>query len=107
MSDLQTQSRLTPFLWFDSNAEEAVDFYLSIFPNSRRLGEFRNTTTDDARVVPKGKVLTVSFELNGLKFTALNGGPGHPFTDAVSFVVNCETQQEIDSYWSKLTADGG
>lgn len=107
MSDVQISSRITPFLWFESNAEEAVDFYLSIFPNSRRLGEFRNTTTDDPRVVPKGKVLTVSFELNGLKFTALNGGPGHQFTDAISFVVSCDTQEAIDDYWSKLTADGG
>jgi predicted 3-demethylubiquinone-9 3-methyltransferase (glyoxalase superfamily) len=96
MSDSQTQSSITPFLWFDSNAEEAVDFYLSIFKNSRRLGEFRNTTTDDPRVVPKGSVLTV-----------LNGGPGHHFTDAISFVVSCDTQDEIDDYWSKLTSGGG
>jgi predicted 3-demethylubiquinone-9 3-methyltransferase (glyoxalase superfamily) len=104
---VQTPSRITPFLWFESNAEEAVNFYLSIFPNSRRLTEFRNTTIDDPRVVPKGSVLTISFELNGLKFTALNGGPGHSFTDAISFVVSCDTQDEIDDYWSKLTGGGG
>lgn len=106
MSALENHSRITPFLWFDSNAEEAADFYVSIFPNSRRLGEYRNTSTDDPRVVPKGKVLTVSFELDGLKFTALNGGPAHTFTDAISFVVRCDTQDEVDYYWSKLTAGG-
>jgi len=106
MSDLQNSSRITPFLWFDSNAEEAVDFYLSIFKNSRRLDEMRNTSSDDPRVVPKGRVLIVSFELDGQKFTALNGGPAHPFTDAISFVVRCDTEEEVDYYWSKLT-DGG
>ena len=100
-------SRITPFLWFDQNAEEAADFYISIFPNSRRLGDLINNSIDDPKVVAKGKALTVSFELDGLRFTALNGGPGHPFSDAVSFVVRCETQAEIDNYWAKLTADGG
>jgi predicted 3-demethylubiquinone-9 3-methyltransferase (glyoxalase superfamily) len=100
-------SRITPFLWFDKNAEEAVDFYISIFPNSRKAGELINNSIDDPKMVAKGKALTVSFELDGLRFTALNGGPGHPFTDAVSFVVSCETQAEIDDYWAKLTADGG
>jgi len=106
MSALEDQPRITPFLWFDKNAEEAVDFYLSIFPNSCRLGELRNTSIDDPRMVPKGGVLTVSFELDGQRFTALNGGPGHPFTDATSFVVRCEDQAEIDYYWSRLTEGG-
>jgi predicted 3-demethylubiquinone-9 3-methyltransferase (glyoxalase superfamily) len=106
MSALENHSRITPFLWFDSNAEAAADFYIGIFPNSRRLGEFRNTASDDPRVVPKGSVLTISFELDGLKFTALNGGPAHTFTDAISFVVRCDSQEEVDYYWSKLTAGG-
>jgi predicted 3-demethylubiquinone-9 3-methyltransferase (glyoxalase superfamily) len=96
--------RITPFLWFDANAEEAVDFYLGIFRNSRKIEEFRRIIDDPSG--PKGTVLTISFELDGLRFTALNGGPGHPFNDAVSFVVRCDTQQEIDNYWSRLTAGG-
>jgi predicted 3-demethylubiquinone-9 3-methyltransferase (glyoxalase superfamily) len=106
MSTLENHSRITPFLWFDKNAEEAVDFYLSVFKNSRRLGELRNNSIDDPRMVPKGGVLTVSFELDGLRFTALNGGPSHQFTDAISFVVRCDSQDEVDYYWSKLTAGG-
>lgn len=94
---------ITPFLWFDQNAEEAVDFYVSVFPNSRRLEALRNTGDAPG---PKGGILTLAFELNGMKFVALNGGPAHTFNEAVSFVVNCENQQEIDYYWSKLT-DGG
>ncbi|MFZ0336774.1 MAG: VOC family protein [Terracidiphilus sp.] len=103
MSALAESSRITPFLWFDSNAEEAVTFYLSVFPNSRRIGELRNTGDAPG---PKGGVLTVSFELDGLRFTALNGGPAFKFNEAVSFVVTCQTQDEIDYYWSKLTAGG-
>jgi predicted 3-demethylubiquinone-9 3-methyltransferase (glyoxalase superfamily) len=103
MSALGESPRITPFLWFDNNAEEAVAFYFSIFPNSRRLGELRNTGDAPG---PKGGVLTISFELNGLRFTALNGGPHHQFTDAISFVVRCDTQQEIDHYWSRLTESG-
>ena len=103
MRALGASSRITPFLWFDSNAEEAVAFYLSIFPNSRRLGELRNTGDAPG---PKGGVLTVSFELDGLRFTALNGGPDHPFTDAISFFVRCDSQDEVDYYWSKLTEGG-
>jgi predicted 3-demethylubiquinone-9 3-methyltransferase (glyoxalase superfamily) len=96
--------RITPFLWFDQNAEEAAEFYISIFPNSRRVSELRNTGDAPG---PKGGVLTISFELNGLSFTALNGGPQHNFNEAVSFVVHCENQQEIDYYWSKLLEGGG
>lgn len=103
MSTLENTSRITPFLWFDSNAEEAADFYVSTFPNSRKLSELRNTGDAPG---PKGGVLTVSFELDGLRFTALNGGPAYQFTPAISFVVRCDTQPEIDNYWSKLTAGG-
>src|SRR5271168_5071409 len=103
MSALEYFPRITPFLWFDSNAEEAVDFYLTVFKNSRRLTELRNAN-DSAG--PKGAVLTIAFELDGQKFTALNGGPHFKFNEAVSFVVRCDTQQEVDEYWSKLTAGG-
>lgn len=103
MSALENNSRITPFLWFDSNAEEAVDFYVSIFKNSRRIDVLRNSGPAPG---PKDGVLTVSFELDGLKFTALNGGPAHKFNEAVSFVVRCDTQEEIDYYWSRLTEGG-
>lgn len=109
MSLNHNATRITPFLWFDSNAEEAADFYISVFPNSRRVGQLVNNASDDPRMVPRGKTLTVSFELDGLRFTALNGGPQHQhkFNEAVSFVVTCADQAEIDHYWSRLTADGG
>lgn len=98
-------SRITPFLWFDKNAEEAVELYLSVFPNSRRTGELR--TSVDTGAVQAGGVLTISFELEGQAFTAMNGGPGHPFNEAVSFFVSCKDQAEIDRYWSKLLEGGG
>ena len=104
MSDLQGHSRITPFLWFDQNAEEAVDFYLTVFKNSRRLSEMRNTGDAPG---PKGSVLVVSFELDGQKFTALNGGPMFKFNESISFVVRCDSQGDVDYYWSKLKADGG
>ena len=104
MSALQNLPRITPFLWFDSNAEEAVDFYLSVFKNSRRLDEVR--TTDDTRG-PKGSILTITFELDGQKLAAINGGPMFKFTEAISFLVRCDSQSEIDYYWDKLTAGGG
>lgn len=104
MSALEHSPRITPFLWFDSNAEEAVNFYLSVFKNSRRISEMRNTGDAPG---PKGGILTISFELEGLQFTALNGGPNYKFSEAVSFFVRCESQQEVDDYWSRLTADGG
>jgi predicted 3-demethylubiquinone-9 3-methyltransferase (glyoxalase superfamily) len=103
VSAFENSPRITPFLWFDSNAEEAADFYIGIFKNSRRLHELRNTGDAPG---PKGGILTLSFELDGQRFTALNGGPAHKFTEAVSFVVRCDSQQEIDYYWSKLTAGG-
>jgi len=97
MSALEYFPRITPFLWFDSNAEEAVDFYLTVFNNSRRLDELRK---------PDGSVLTIGFELDGEKFTALNGGPLFEFTEAISFTVRCDSQQDVDEYWSKLSAGG-
>src|SRR6266568_7157271 len=103
MSALQDSPRITPFLWFDSNAEEAVDFYLSVFQNSRRLDEVRNTVEGGGS---QGGNLTIAFELDGQKFTAINGGPIFKFTEAVSFVVRCDSQQEVDEYWSKLSAGG-
>lgn len=102
MSALQDFPRITPFLWFGSNAGEAVDFYLSVFKNSRRLDEVRNRDGRGAQA----SILTISFELDGQKFTALNGGPLFRFTEAVSFVVRCDTQEEVDYYWSKLSAGG-
>jgi len=103
MSALENSPRISPFLWFDSNAEEAVDFYLTVFKNSRRLSELRNTGDAPG---PKGGVLTVAFELDGQKFTALNGGPSRKFNEAISFVVRCDSQQEVDDYWAKLSAGG-
>ena len=95
--------KITPFLWFDNNAEEAANFYVSIFKNSKVLNIARY---GDAGPGPKGTVLTVNFEIDGQKFIALNGGPQFKFTEAVSFVVNCETQQEIDYFWEKLSVGG-
>jgi predicted 3-demethylubiquinone-9 3-methyltransferase (glyoxalase superfamily) len=103
MSAFQDFPRITPFLWFDSNAEEAVEFYLTVFKNSRRLDKLNNT---HEKVGPIGKVLTIAFELDGQKFTALNGGPMFKFNESVSFMVRCDSQQEVDEYWSKLTAGG-
>ena len=103
MSALQNFPRITPFLWFDSNAEEAVEFYLSVFKNSRRLDQFRSADDNSG---PKGSVRTIAFELDGQTFTALNGGPMFKFTEAVSFVVRCDSQQEVDDYWTKLSAGG-
>ncbi len=102
MSALQNFPRITPFLWFDSNAEEAVEFYLSVFKNSRRLDELRTSDSGGA----KDRPLTIAFELDGQRFTALNGGPMFKFTEAVSFVVRCDSQQEVDEYWAKLSAGG-
>lgn len=95
--------KITPFLWFDNNAEEAMNFYVSIFNNSKVLGVSRY---GDAGPGPKGAVMTASFQLDGQEFLALNGGPQFKFTEAISFVVNCETQEEIDEYWNKLSAGG-
>src|SRR5262249_5338648 len=95
---------ITPFLWFNSEAEEAATFYTSVFKNSKihtitRYGE--------AGPGPKGGVMVVDFEIDGQRVTGLNGGPRFPFTEAFSFVVHCKDQSEVDEYWSKLTSDGG
>jgi predicted 3-demethylubiquinone-9 3-methyltransferase (glyoxalase superfamily) len=95
--------KITPFLWFDNQAEEAMNFYISIFKNSKVVTVTRYGETGPG---PKGTVMTAKFELNGQEFVALNGGPHFKFTEAVSFVVNCETQAEIDEYWDKLSAGG-
>lgn len=95
--------KITTFLWFDNNAEEAANFYCSIFKNSRVLNMSRYT---EGLPGPKGTVMTVDFELDGQRFTALNGGPQFKFTEAISLVVNCETQAEIDYFWEKLSAGG-
>ena len=97
--------KITPMLWFDNQAEEAANFYVSVFKNSKVNG--MTHYTGEEPVGQKGAVLTVDFELDGQKFVALNGGPRFKFTEAVSFVVNCDTQEEIDYYWEKLTAGGG
>jgi predicted 3-demethylubiquinone-9 3-methyltransferase (glyoxalase superfamily) len=104
MSAFEHFPRITPFLWFDANAEEAVDFYLSVFKNSRRLEEVRNVV--DGTHTPKGGILTIAFELDGQMFMALNGGPMFKFTEATSFVVRCDTQQEVDEYWARLSLGG-
>lgn len=103
MSVPGSSPRITPFLWFDANAEEAVEFYLSVFKDSRKLSELRNS--GDAPGT-KGGILTIGFEINGQKFTALNGGPRFKFSEAISFVIHCESQQEVDDYWEKLSAGG-
>jgi predicted 3-demethylubiquinone-9 3-methyltransferase (glyoxalase superfamily) len=97
------QQRITPFLWFDVQAEEAAAFYCSIFKNS---GIKTVTRYGDAGPGPKGAVMTVAFMLEGQVFVALNGGPQFKFTEAVSFVVHCETQEEVDYFWKKLSAGG-
>ena len=96
--------KITPFLWFDNQAEEAMNFYTSIFKNS----EVKSVTRyGEAGPGPAGSVMTASFELEGNQFTALNGGPHFKFNEAISFVIDCKNQEEVDHYWSKLTADGG
>src|SRR5438132_7566008 len=96
--------KITPFLWFDNNAEQAAEFYVSLFKSSKILHVSRY---GDAGPGPKGSVMVVNFQLAGQEFTALNGGPLFKFSDAFSFVVNCENQQEVNEYWSKLTSGGG
>jgi predicted 3-demethylubiquinone-9 3-methyltransferase (glyoxalase superfamily) len=95
--------KITPFLWFDGNAEEAANFYISIFKNSK-LGKI--SRYGDAGPGPKGTAMSVTFQLEGQEFYALNGGPQFKFTPAISFFVNCETQQELDDLWEKLSAGG-
>jgi predicted 3-demethylubiquinone-9 3-methyltransferase (glyoxalase superfamily) len=100
--------KITPFLWFDNQAEEAAKFYTSVFRNSK-IGKILCYDEASAKAAgrPAGSVLTVEFEIGGQKFTALNGGPQFKFNESVSFVVNCKTQEEVDYFWEKLTAGGG
>jgi predicted 3-demethylubiquinone-9 3-methyltransferase (glyoxalase superfamily) len=100
MNDMQ---KITPFLWFNNNAEEAANFYTSIFKNSK-IGDI--SRCGDVGPGPKGTVLSITFELEGQKFMALNGGPHFSFTPAISLFVNCETQQEVDEFWEKLSEGG-
>ena len=95
--------KITPFLWFDNQAEEAMNFYTSVFKNSK-VGDV--SRYGDAGPGPKGSVMVASFELEGARFTALNGGPHFKFTEAVSFQVHCEDQDEVDYFWKKLSAGG-
>jgi len=103
MASFESAPRISPFLWFNSNAEEAVDFYLSVFKNSRRVGQLLH---DGNTPGPKGTPLTIAFDLDGQRFTALNGGPTYTFNPAVSFVIRCDTQDEVDYYWERLTSGG-
>ncbi len=95
--------KITPFLWFDNQAEEAMNFYVSIFKNSKIITVARY---GDAGPGPKGSVMTAVFDLNGQQFIALNAGPRFKFTEAISFVVNCDTQEEVDEFWEKLSEGG-
>ena len=96
--------KITPFLWFDTQAEEAVEFYLSVFKDGKIISKAHYP---EGGPRPAGMVMTIAFELKGQQFVALNGGPDFPFTNAVSLVVNCDSQEEIDYFWEKLSADGG
>lgn len=99
--------KITPFLWFDHEAEEAANFYVGTFNDARIRKITRHSETkSEVHGRPAGSVMVVEFEIEGQTFIAMNGGPGHPFTDATSFLVNCDTQAEIDSYWEKLSAGG-
>src|SRR5437667_9113298 len=107
---VKPMQKITPFLWFDAQAEEAVKFYTSIFKNSK-VGKVLRYDEEAAKISqsgrPPGSVLTLEFQIEGQNFVALNGGPAFKFNDSISFVVNCETQEEVDYFWEKLTADGG
>ena len=101
---MSSKQKIKTFLWFDNNAEEAMNFYVSIFKNSKVLGVARY---GDAGPGPKGSVMSATFQLEGQEFIALNGGPLFKFTEAISLFVSCETQEEVDDLWKKLTAGGG
>jgi predicted 3-demethylubiquinone-9 3-methyltransferase (glyoxalase superfamily) len=104
---MQHNQKITPCLWFDDQAEEAVKFYTAIFRNSKIINMTRYTEAGrEIHGKPAGTVMTVAFELDGQAFTALNGGPMFKFNEAISFQVNCETQEEVDYYWEKLSAGG-
>lgn len=101
---MAAQQKITTFLWFDEDAEQAVRFYTSIFKDAKVLEE---TRYPEGGPRPKGTILTIKFQLAGQEFIALNGGPRSPFTEAISLFVSCEDQAEVDEYWNKLLADGG
>jgi predicted 3-demethylubiquinone-9 3-methyltransferase (glyoxalase superfamily) len=101
---IKSNQKITPFLWFDGQAEEAANFYTSIFDNSRILDVARYGEVGPGE---KGSVMTVSFELEGQKFVGLNGGPHYKFTPAISFYISCQTQEEVDYFWEKLLRGGG
>lgn len=96
--------KISPFLWFDNNAGEAIDFYLSVFKNAKKTRVANNPSTAPG---PEGALLVASIELEGQEITLMNGGPGHPLTDAISLTINCETQEEVDYYWNRLLEGGG
>ena len=104
---MATMQKITSNLWFDKQAEEAVNYYVSIFKNAK-IGRVSRYTKEGYEVhgMPAGSVMTIEFWLEGQKFVALNGGPYFKFNEAISFIVNCDTQEEIDFYWNKLTAGG-
>ena len=104
---ITTAQKITPFLWYDNNAEEAVNFYTLIFKNSS-IGKIARYSAESAKVSgqKEGSAMTVPFTLEGQKFTAINGGPIFKFTEAVSFVVGCDNQEEIDHFWNKFTEEG-
>jgi len=97
------QQKITPNLWFDTEAEEAAAFYISVFPNSRIVNVVRYT---EAGPRPAGMVMTIEFELDGQRFIGINGGPQFTFDEAVSFQINCETQDDVDYYWERLSEGG-
>ena len=97
-------SKLAPFLWFNDNAEEAAEFYLSVFPHARKVKELRSKGVGPW---PVGKIATIVIELQGQEMTFMNGGPAHQLTPAFSFFVRCDSQKELDAYWEKLMAGGG
>jgi len=105
---LSFMKKINPFVWVDSEAEQAAKFYVGIFKNSK-IGKITRYPKEAAEKIGRtpGSVMTVEFRLDGVEFVALNGGPMYKFTEAVSFNVNCETQEEIDYFWEKLSADGG
>ena len=100
--------KILPFFWYDTQAEEAVNLYISLFPNSRILNVLRyDKASSEAAGMPEGSILTIDFELDGQLFSALNGGPAFKFNESVSFMIECSTQEEIDHYWYGLIANGG
>ncbi|MBC9934084.1 VOC family protein [Chitinophaga qingshengii] len=101
---MKNEQKITPFLWFNNNAEEAIHFYKGIFKDAE-IGDISRYTA--GAPLPEGTLMTATFRLEGLHFIALNGGPYFTFNEAVSFVISCETADEVDHYWNNLTADGG